>query len=187
LVDADTYFIALVRYIHLNPLKAQMVSNIDDYPWSSHLAYLGLRTESWLTVDFGLSLLESTVEHARRAYRTLIDQESFASEDRLHDDANPADPRVLGSDRFLAKLKRLGFKPKSGQTLVQLTEEICARRGVSTALVCSSSRQRFLTPVRVAIAIEALDERIATIRQLAELFKREPHSLSELLNRYRSY
>src|SRR5882724_5456528 len=71
LVDADTYFIALVRYIHLNPLKAQMVSNIDDYPWSSHLAYLGLRTESWLTVDFGLSLLESTVEHARRAYRTL--------------------------------------------------------------------------------------------------------------------
>lgn len=35
LVDADVYFIALLRYIHLNPVKAHTVTTPDDYPWSS--------------------------------------------------------------------------------------------------------------------------------------------------------
>jgi hypothetical protein len=51
--------------------------------------------------------------------------------------------------------------------------------------VCSASRQRSLTPIRIAIAEEALNLRIATLAEIAALFKREPQSLSELLSRYR--
>lgn len=40
LVEADSYFAELTRYIHLNPLRAGMVDNPEKYPWSSYKAYL---------------------------------------------------------------------------------------------------------------------------------------------------
>lgn len=41
LVDVDAYFLTLLRYVHRNPVKAHIVSDPADYPWSSHCAYLG--------------------------------------------------------------------------------------------------------------------------------------------------
>ena len=157
-VDMDAYFIALVRYIHLNPVKARMVKHVDDYRWSSHRAYQGEATIPWLTTDFGLSLLGPTVEVARRNYRKLISQEMYASEDRLLDDTHPDDARILGTDRFIASLPVATFKPRSTQSLSQLAQQICVKHSMSFELVCSASRQRSLTPIRVAIATQALDE-----------------------------
>jgi hypothetical protein len=184
LVDVDMYFVALLRYIHRNPLKARMVTKLDDYPWSSHHAYSGATEISWLTVEFGLSLLGSSIEAARAAYRALINQPSFASEDRLHDDANPQDARILGTDRFLSTLKVAVYTPKSTETLEEFARNLCDKHGASLQLVCSRSRQRNLTPLRVEIAREAIDRRIATLSEVAAFFKRDPASLSELLARH---
>jgi len=41
LVDQDRYGLALVRYLHLNPVRAKIVRTPDAYTWSSHRAYLG--------------------------------------------------------------------------------------------------------------------------------------------------
>ena len=41
LCNEETYLLALVRYIHLNPVRAGIVSNLDElnrYPWSGHSA-----------------------------------------------------------------------------------------------------------------------------------------------------
>ena len=38
-VDSLEYFVTLLRYIHQNPLKAGIVNNILDYPWSSWKEY----------------------------------------------------------------------------------------------------------------------------------------------------
>ena len=46
LVDADECLLELLRYIHLNPVRAGMVDNIAAYPWSSHHAYVGTRVDS---------------------------------------------------------------------------------------------------------------------------------------------
>ena len=43
LVDADAYLKHLSRYIHLNPVRANMVSNPEEYEWSSYAAYIGER------------------------------------------------------------------------------------------------------------------------------------------------
>ena len=40
-VDADSYFQELTRYIHLNPIRAKVVENPGDYKWSSYKAYIG--------------------------------------------------------------------------------------------------------------------------------------------------
>ncbi len=42
LCQKDAYLSELVRYIHLNPVRAKMVRRPEDYVWSSHRAYLGL-------------------------------------------------------------------------------------------------------------------------------------------------
>ena len=45
LVDADSYFLELSRYIHLNPVRANIVSNPEDCPYSSYSTYIcSLRT-----------------------------------------------------------------------------------------------------------------------------------------------
>ena len=49
LVDADSYVLQLVRYIHRNPLKAGLVKRLDQYVWSSHKGYLSkIKKWNWL-------------------------------------------------------------------------------------------------------------------------------------------
>ncbi len=50
LCQSDQYLAELVRYIHLNPVRAKMVRRPQDFPYSSHRAYLGL-DEAWLVDD----------------------------------------------------------------------------------------------------------------------------------------
>ena len=52
LVDQDSYLLELVRYIHLNPVRAKWVDRPEDYPWSSHQAYLNAEAIPWLTTDW---------------------------------------------------------------------------------------------------------------------------------------
>jgi putative transposase len=72
LVDADEYLLELVRYIHLNPVRSHMVRDPGDYPWSGHLAYLGVQTLPWLTTGFTLSLFHSELTMAREAYKRFV-------------------------------------------------------------------------------------------------------------------
>jgi putative transposase len=49
LIDAEEYFVSVVRYIHHNPVEAGVVSEMDRYRWSSHRGYLSKRERPvWL-------------------------------------------------------------------------------------------------------------------------------------------
>jgi hypothetical protein len=56
LIDAETYLLELVRYVHLNPVRAGIVSSAAEYPWSGHRGYLGMEVFPWLTSDYERSL-----------------------------------------------------------------------------------------------------------------------------------
>jgi len=59
LVEKDSYALELSRYIHLNPMRAQMVGDPSEYPWSSYLAYIGReRRWRWLCKDFILEQMD---------------------------------------------------------------------------------------------------------------------------------
>lgn len=53
LVDKDRYLLELARYVVLNPVRAiGMVRNIEEWQWSSHLAFIGkAKVAGWLTTD----------------------------------------------------------------------------------------------------------------------------------------
>ncbi|MCU0613147.1 MAG: hypothetical protein MUE60_15345, partial [Candidatus Eisenbacteria bacterium] len=66
LVDVDRYLSALVRYIHLNPVRAGMVERPGDYRWSSHRFYVGDGAVPWLETGFVLRQFSEDEGDARR-------------------------------------------------------------------------------------------------------------------------
>jgi len=50
-VDADSYFSTLTKYIHLNPVKAKMVELPEEYNWSSYKGYIEYRPDSYIDKD----------------------------------------------------------------------------------------------------------------------------------------
>jgi len=40
LCDRDSYLLSLVKYIHLNPVRARLIKTPEEYPWSSHRVYI---------------------------------------------------------------------------------------------------------------------------------------------------
>jgi putative transposase len=75
LCEEDTYLLALVRYIHLNPVRAGIVKNmeqLDRYPWSGHQAIIGKTKHTWMDTDYVLAQFSDTHRKAIRAYRDFM-------------------------------------------------------------------------------------------------------------------
>jgi putative transposase len=72
LIEDHHYFLAALRYIHLNPLTSGTVCDPANYRWTSHRAYLGIERIPWLTTDFGLSLFSSDAARAHEAYQRFM-------------------------------------------------------------------------------------------------------------------
>ncbi len=71
------YLLELVRYIHLNPLRAKIVSGLstlDTYPYTGHSIILGKRENNWQDVDYVLGHFGQKVAGARRRYRTYVQE-----------------------------------------------------------------------------------------------------------------
>lgn len=74
LVDEDNYALVLSSYIHLNPLRAGLTKNIDEYTWSSLLDYLGKRKKELKKLDtqFILTQLDNNLTQSRVIYKRYI-------------------------------------------------------------------------------------------------------------------
>ena len=71
----DTYLRELVRYIHLNPLRAKLVSDISElnrYPYSGHSALMGKRPREWQDTKYVLANFGRTAKKARNEYLSFV-------------------------------------------------------------------------------------------------------------------
>jgi REP element-mobilizing transposase RayT len=82
LVAADAYLLALVRYIHRNPVRAGLAVDPGEYSWSSHRAYLGHGRPWWLSTEMTLALLGSRASAPMDAYRRFMAEEPGVEEIR---------------------------------------------------------------------------------------------------------
>lgn len=72
LVDADNYALMLSAYIHLNPLRAGIIRQLKDYPWSSYLDYLNLRKSNISDPSFVLNLIDNNILKSIKKYREYV-------------------------------------------------------------------------------------------------------------------
>lgn len=122
--EEETYLLELVRYIHLNPLRAGLVDNLevlDKYPWSGHAVLMGNRElEEQETTDV-ISRFGRTVVTSRAAYRKFIaDGVAIGKRDDLvggglkrsrrrsaeTEERGAFDERILGSGTFVDMLQQ---------------------------------------------------------------------------------
>ena len=72
MIQADRYLLACMVYIDLNPVRAGLVMQPQDYPWSSYLHYLGVRTDRLITPHALYWELGNTPFAREAAYAELV-------------------------------------------------------------------------------------------------------------------
>lgn len=75
LCEEDRYLLALIRYIHLNPVRAGMVQTVEEldrYPWSGHSVVMGKNECPWMDTDYVLHQFNDTKRKSRNTYRKFV-------------------------------------------------------------------------------------------------------------------
>lgn len=126
LCEEEPYLLELVRYIHLNPLRAKAVKgldSLDSYPYSGHAVIMGRRDRPWLDRDYVLAHFSSKTGAARRLYRAFV--QAGMGESTRDDliggglirsnkgwrpaeglDHRKGDERILGSNGFVLRVMK---------------------------------------------------------------------------------
>ena len=130
LIDADSYLLQVIRYIHLNPVSAGMIAGISElgeYPWTGHAGMLNRCKQEWHSVSTALSHFGTTTRRARSSYLNFLlegatgrqltnlsggglirSHGGWESIDRLRKEhtACIGDERILGSSEFVESALR---------------------------------------------------------------------------------
>lgn len=75
LCQEDTYLLELVRYIHLNPIRARLATDIkvlDKYPFCGHAVIMGKKKKIWQDDAYVLKLFDDKISTARRRYKMFV-------------------------------------------------------------------------------------------------------------------
>jgi REP element-mobilizing transposase RayT len=179
-VEEEPYLLELVRYLHLNPLRAKVVTSLralDRSPWTGHSALLGSVPRSWQATGAILAQFGPTVPRARRAYRAFL-AEGIArgrrpdlqgggllrslggwaglSALRRGREAYLGDARVLGSSEFVERLQREVVPrlqpPAHACSLETLRARVCAHVGIAPEALQGGGRLPAVTRARAGIA-----------------------------------
>lgn len=171
----DAYLLELVRYIHLNPLRAGLVASLeelDTYAWSGHAAIMGNTSLEWQQSDEILQMFAGKKQTARQKYRRFIaDGVAMGKRNELvggglrrsrkldgTDVFEAYDERILGSGDFVEQLwKETGFAETSGLVLPfpELAAEIARIFAVELTALLQGSRRKELIDARGALCFMA--------------------------------
>ena len=72
-VDKDSYLLELSRYLHLNPVRANMATRPEEYPYSSYGSYVNAVADKRVTTATILEMLATKPGEARKKYRSFIE------------------------------------------------------------------------------------------------------------------
>jgi REP element-mobilizing transposase RayT len=155
LCQSERYLAELVRYIHLNPVRAKLVRRPEQYKYSGHGAYLGMEAVGIVDVEPVLRHFGAKKELARKAYRQFIaagmklgrQAELYAAEGG----------RILGSEEFVdTTIHRIGETGPQVPASVQAMQEF--KPGALLGAienVCQISRVEFCGPGKSSRVLRA--------------------------------
>ena len=107
LCQEDAYLLELIRYIHLNPVRAGIVKDmneLDRYRWSGHAVLVGRRRRKWQDRQGVLGHFSKKKKEAVRAYRQFV-MDGFAM-GRRNDLTGGGLKRSAGGWEGLRELRR---------------------------------------------------------------------------------
>ncbi len=118
-VEEDVYFKELVRYIHLNPLRAKMVESLpslDRYAWSGHGSVMGQVAYEWHDTEYVLNWFGKRLKQARQNYRCFV--EKGVAMGRQPHLVGGGLVRSAGGWSEVKALRRIGLKEKADDRIL---------------------------------------------------------------------
>ena len=188
LIEAKSYAQELSKYIHLNPVRSEIVELPEQYPWSSYGYYRGAaRSEKWLETALILSLFGEHPEEARRAYLDFviggIGQEVSAS---IKESIRTG---ILGSEEFIANIKKEFLEDKISKPDREKPQLRKLRKKPDLPLILSVSekvlgpRNKHLLPIAVLISHK---NSALKLREIGEFYSLSISSVSNACSRARA-
>ena len=117
--EEDTYFKELVRYIHLNPLRAGLVPSIkalEKYRWCGHGAILGTQAHDWVDRKYVLGWFGPTEAQAKADYRRFVEKGAgLGSQPEL---VGGGLIRSMGGWSHVLSMRKLGLREKSDERIL---------------------------------------------------------------------
>jgi putative transposase len=193
-VEEDSYLLELVRYIHLNPVRAKIldsISDLDKFPYTGHTVLMGHRKLDCQDVAWILRLFGERKGTARRRYRDFVEagfhqgtredlrggglirsaggREQLAMRSRT--EWEKGDERILGSGDFVeAVLKSQPRLQRLDEGIsVKILDDICKKWKVRAPEILSKSRARRISQARREFFLRAQEDAGESLTRLARL------------------
>jgi len=193
-VEEESYFLELVRYIHLNPVRAGIVPDLEElagYPYTGHPVILGKREFAPQDVDGVLGRFSERRRAALAGYKDFVaagyDQGRreelrgggllrsvggiVAALSQSPEDRQASDERILGSGDFVEAVLREHhtFIDQPENPIDDVLKEVVAQSGISCEQILGPSRGRIVSRARRQFFRRAHEESGATISRLGKL------------------
>lgn len=199
LCQRDNYLLELVRYIHLNPVRAGLVDTPEDFSWSSHQVYIGRLHQPFVERDLILKMLSEDESSEEKAYWQFI-RDGIRKEYQDPFD-NLVDHLYLGDIEFVEGLKKRikgqertesqkRTKNKQGpqnpvilrkKTLSEALKAVTQITGVFSESILSMSREQLISRARSLYAFVAVRRLGMSNKSVAEFLGREINSVSYMI------
>jgi len=168
----------LVRYIHLNPVRANLIKTPQDFQWSSYCTYLARNEITWLTQSkvlkkFGTMTLEARYELAKYTTKSgdaELDISLIHRSNQLG---------ALGSEEFVEQISDSLPAPNIVKA-VKLTDLITIASTnfqINYTELQSASREKKIVDVRSILSLAAKKTQGINLTELAQFFNRDSSSL----------
>jgi REP-associated tyrosine transposase len=178
--DKDEYLLTLVRYIHLNPVRAKLVRNLDEYPYSGHRHYAQGRTSEVLDSRKVIDMIGG-----RAGYRSFVRE--GLGEGHREEYYRVEDQRFLGAEGFGEKLKRRAKeeeipRPKKPLSVVFLS----AARGVGVepGVLGGADRGWEVSRARALVGYVLIRRLGYRLKDVAKCLGRDVATVSSLIFRF---
>lgn len=180
--DKDAYLLELVRYIHLNPVRAGVVKAPEDYVWTGHLSYIAQRGENLIDADFVLDQFGNDRTSARRKYRRFVWEGIAVGHEKKYYQVK--DQRYLGQDAFVDRIETVAMEPQNWVyeiPLEMISREVARAIGCGEDELYSTRRARRGSHGRGIVAYLARRISRYTVREIADHFRRSSVTVSEAI------
>lgn len=175
LVQKTSYLLALVRYIHDNPVKAGLVRNARNYRWSSERFYSGAVAPDWLDTRGLLQLLGADPGRAARRYRSFM----TSGRSERYEDIDAVACVVKGDDRFarVALEKVTESVRRRTWTIEQIALAVARRGGLDLEGIRSRRFSQERARARALAGFVARTHCSIPLTRVAEFFRRDESTL----------
>jgi putative transposase len=182
LIERDRYALALLRYIHENPVKAGIVASPQEYRWSSDRQYRRGKSLKWLDVDRLLSMLGRGRSAAIAGYRHLMREEL----EEPYEKAESWGQAIKGDEVFADRAFQEKGEPRllrGNLTVEAVAREVARRQGISLAQMSTRGQGRVGSRARVLTAWVGREVAGISIAKAAKHFRRDTSTMARNVSR----